>query len=178
MLPAQLIDRRGKQLVDDKPVGKSVYEPDQASTAQRLIKEAGTKLWLPTDVVVASNLRPPKDVRTLRSVIEVGPNDIIADIGPESVELICQRLMEAGTVIWNGPFGLTEIPEFAKASLELANCLAESEAKSVIGGGDTAEFIDAAGLHEKFGLVSTGGGAALELMAGKDLPGIDALLDK
>lgn len=161
-----------------KPMGKSIYEPDQVKTAAAILKEAKTEILLPSDVVAASNLRPPKDVHALRSADDVQPTDIIADLGSESVELICQRLMDAGTVIWNGPFGLTEIPEFAKGSLELANCLAESDAKSIIGGGDTAEFIDAANLHDKFDLVSTGGGAALELMAGKPLPGLEALLDK
>ncbi len=160
------------------PIGKSIYEPDQVGAAKKILEESKVDLVLPIDVVVADNLRPPKNVRTLRSVAEVSANDIIADLGPESVETTCQKLMEAGTVIWNGPFGLTEIPEFAKASLELAHCLGDSEAKTIIGGGDTAEFIDAANLHDKFDLVSTGGGAALELMAGKELPGLEALLDK
>lgn len=159
-------------------IGRSVYEPGQTATAKRILDTAKIRLVLPADAVVAEEIRPPTAVRSAPSLDMVGKGDFIADIGPQTIEQVGGLIMDAGTVIWNGPFGLAEIPEFANGSLALARCLADSKAKSVIGGGDTAEFIDSAGLHEKFDLVSTGGGAALELMAGKKLPGVEALLDK
>lgn len=157
-------------------VGKSVYEPDQAETAKRIMQS--DKIVLPIEMIAAASIDPPTGVHEIHSIDQLKSDELITDVGKHSVNLLCQKIMSAGTVIWNGPFGLTEFKEFATGSLELAKCLAQSKAVSIIGGGDTAEFIDAAGLHDKFDLVSTGGGAALELMAGKTLPGIEALLDK
>lgn len=157
-------------------VGKSVYEPDQAETAKRIMQS--DKIVLPIEMIAAASIDPPTGVHEIHSIDQLKSDELITDVGKHSVNLFCQKIMSAGTVIWNGPFGLTEFKEFATGSLELAKCLAQSKAVSIIGGGDTAEFIDAAGLHDKFDLVSTGGGAALELMAGKTLPGIEALLDK
>lgn len=159
-------------------VGKSVYEPEQVATAKQIMDTTDVELMLPTDVVAAKSIDPPADIRAINTVKDLGTDELIVDLGKQSIKKLCGKITEAGTVIWNGPFGLTEIAEFASGSLELARCLAESKAASVIGGGDTADFIDSAGLHEKFDLVSTGGGAALELMAGKKLPGVEALLDK
>lgn len=160
----------------DISVGKSVYEPDQTKTAKKYL--SSEKIILPTDAVAATSIKPPAGAHALGSIDQLKPEELIVDIGEKSVDLVCKQIRSAGTVIWNGPFGLTEYKEFAGGSLKLAKCLAESDAVSVIGGGDTAQFIDDAGMHDSFDLVSTGGGAALELMAGKTLPGVEALLDK
>ncbi len=161
-------------------VGKSLFEPDQIPTANRIMSEAidrGVDLILPTDAVVAAKIEMGSK-HHLASVADVGADEIIVDLGPDSLAQIQPPLKIAGTVIWNGPIGVTEIPAFAKGSLALARALAQTNAETVIGGGDTAALIDAAGLHDEFDWVSTGGGAALELMAGKKLPAYEALLDK
>ncbi len=162
------------------PVGKSLVEADQIETAKRVMGDSitkGVELFLPEDVVVSKKADAAEEVRTI-TLGQVTDDDIIVDVGPESVEQVNIEIDAAKTVIWNGPLGITEVPEFAKASIEVAKHLASSDAKSIIGGGDTAAFIDEAGLHDKFDWVSTGGGASMELMSGKSLPGVDALLDK
>jgi phosphoglycerate kinase len=161
-------------------VGKSLYEPDQMDLANEIMlkaDQAKIKCFLPTDLVVTTDLKNPVDAHTV-GIDEVGEADIAADIDGSSLSQIDEILSQKGTVIWNGPVGITETPEFAKGSIELANKVIASGAASIIGGGDTAAFVDAAGLHDKFNFVSTGGGASLELMAGKTLPGVEALLDK
>jgi phosphoglycerate kinase len=161
-------------------VGQSKYEADQIDTAQHIRAEAessGVQLILPTDAVVTTAIKAGAKGQTV-DLADVGPDDIIADIGPATIQTASASLRLAGTVLWNGPMGITEIPAFAGGSIKLARLIADSAANSLIGGGDTAAFIDAAGLHDQFGFVSTGGGASLELMAGKKLPGVEALLDK
>jgi phosphoglycerate kinase len=161
-------------------VGKSMCEKDQFETTERIVSRAteiGVDLVLPVDVVVTHQLGPSA-VGRIVDVIDVGPNDIIVDVGPKTIKRATQPLEVAGTVIWNGPLGITEIPAFAKGSLQLAHEIINLGAKSLIGGGDTAAFVDAAGLHDKFDFVSTGGGASLDLMADKKLPGLEALRDK
>lgn len=161
-------------------VGKSLYEKDQIVIANRVIKEAqdrGVKLFLPIDVVVTNDIAGKGTNRTIPAV-GVNPKDAIVDIGPKSVEKAATTLATAGTIIWNGPLGITEIPAFASGTKLLAEKIIQSGAQSLIGGGDTAAFVDESGLHDRFGFVSTGGGASLDLMAGKPLPGVEALLDK
>jgi phosphoglycerate kinase len=102
-------------------------------------------------------------------------DDMALDIGQASVTNINIALQGARTIFWNGTLGYTENPVFARASMAVAKAIAQSDALSVIGGGDTAGFIDGSGMHEKFGFISTGGGAALELLAGKKLPAVEAL---
>ncbi len=165
---------------DGKAVGRSLQEPDQYDLAKKIIAQAAAApipLFLPTDVVVTEDIETSKNVRTL-GIGEVQPNDIIADIGPKSIGQLREVLAQKGTVIWNGPMGIAEVPAFAKGSQLLADAIISSGATSLIGGGDTAAFVDSAGITDKFGFVSTGGGASLELMSGKQLPGVHVLLDK
>jgi phosphoglycerate kinase len=158
------------------PVGKSLYEPDFEATAKEIVKAAqdkGVKLVLPQTVVVSKSLERPDRVRTL-DVADVEDDDLIVDATPEFAD----QLGRPGTVIWNGPVGVTEIAEFAKGSRQLVQSVINSGAQTIIGGGDTAAFVDQAGLADRFDWVSTGGGASLELMAGKELPGLAALPNK
>jgi phosphoglycerate kinase len=161
-------------------VGKSTYEPNELETAKQLIEAAHTKsvkLMLPVDVVVTDELADGHVGRTV-DVASVRANDIIADVGAQTLETAFAEFGSGGTAIWNGPFGVTEIPAFAAGSRMLATELIDSGLTTIIGGGDTAAFVDAEGLHDKFSFVSTGGGASLALMSGEKLPGIDALLSK
>lgn len=161
-------------------VGKSIFEKSEIQTAndiQQTAKEKNVTLFLPLDVVVTDNIDEASGVRSC-DVGDVGPNEIIADLGPRSVEQVQAVLDQKGTVIWNGPLGITEKPVFAGSSIDLARRIIASGADSIVGGGDTAAFVDGQDLHDKFGFVSTGGGASLELMSGKKLPGVECLLDK
>jgi phosphoglycerate kinase len=163
-----------------EPVGKSLLEQDEESLARRIEKEAkgkGIDLFLPIDVVVTDDLEKTDNVRTL-DVSDVSEADIIVDVGPKSIEQLGKILDQKGTVIWNGPVGITETPQFAKGSLALAHAVIDSGVFSLVGGGDTAGFVDQAKLASKFSFVSTGGGASLELMSGKPLPGVEVLEDK
>jgi phosphoglycerate kinase len=161
-------------------VGRSLVEDGELDTARGLVAKArsqGVQLLVPIDVVVTDNLEGAGNVRTVM-VAEVGPSDVIADVGPQTVGQLDELLAKQGTVIWNGPLGITEKPAFAAGSRLLAGKLIASGVTSIVGGGDTAAFVDEAGLHDKFSFVSTGGGASLELMSGKTLPAIEVLLDK
>lgn len=162
---------------DGVNVGKSLQEPDDYKLALKIAaqaKKAGVELVLPEDVIVAKD--PAVDEPgQLVEVNQVAKDDWIVDIGPRTLANIMNPVEFRGTVIWNGPLGVTEVPAFAHNSLMLADNIIESGCISIIGGGDTAAFVDEAGLHDKFTLVSTGGGASLELMAGRALPGLVAL---
>jgi phosphoglycerate kinase len=162
------------------PVGKSLEEKDEESLAKRILKEAadkGIELFLPIDVVVTESVDTPTNVQTV-GIDEVAKNDIIADVGPKTIAQLDHVLAQKGMVIWNGPMGVTEKMEFTNGSHVLAHAIIASGADSLLGGGDTAAFVDAAGMQGKFGFVSTGGGASMELMSGKKLPGLEALQDK
>jgi phosphoglycerate kinase len=163
-----------------KSVGKSLIEPDQINLTKQIMEMAhkqGKKLLFPVDVVVAKQLDPPSGVRIV-STDRVRADDIIADLGPRSVEQLDEVLRPEGTVIWNGPAGIFETSEFAEGTKALAEKIINCGAYSLVGGGDTCDFVDNNGLHSKFGFVSTGGWASLELMSGKKLPGVEALLEK
>ncbi|HTE21411.1 MAG TPA: phosphoglycerate kinase [Candidatus Limnocylindria bacterium] len=163
-----------------KSVGKSLQEPDQADLARRIMKGAagkGIDLFLPLDVVVTEDIDTPKNVRTV-GTDEVSANDIIVDVGPKTIALLEPVLAQKGTVIWNGPMGIAEKTEFANGSHVLAHAIIASGSASLIGGGDTAAFVEMAGIKDKFGFVSTGGGASLQLMSGQALPGLQALQNK
>ena len=161
-------------------IGKSMFEQSEIQTAKNIQQTAKAKdisLFLPLDVVVTDNIKAASGVRSC-DVGNVAPNEIIADLGPRSVEQVQSVLDQKGTVIWNGPLGITEKQVFAASSIDLAKRIIASGADSIVGGGDTAAFVDGQNMHDKFGFVSTGGGASLELMSGKKLPGIECLLDK
>lgn len=158
------------------PIGKSLVEPELYDEVKRIMKDAeeeGVEVVIPEDVIVAqSKDSGPGHVVT---VDKVGPKEIIVDLGPQTVAHILNPFDFHGSVIWNGPLGVTEVPDFAHGSRLLADNIIESGAKSIIGGGETAAFVDTEGLHDKFTWVSTGGGASLELMAGNELPGLKVL---
>jgi phosphoglycerate kinase len=174
-------------LAQGKAVGKSLAESDQVETAKRLMELArveDTELIMPDEVVVSRSLEGPKDVHRAKAG-EIKDDEYVVDVTPALAQKLSDAVYEfldfdhKCTVIWNGPLGLTEVPEFAEGSLAMAGAVVGLPGEtSIIGGGDTAAFIDAAGRHDQFTWVSTGGGASLELMAGKRLPGIEALLDK
>ena len=165
------------------PIGNSLLEADKVNLAAELIMKAdaaGVELLLPLDSVVATAF----DNEAERKV--VGQDDIedgwmALDIGPDTIELYTSRILDAQTVIWNGPMGVFEMPNFAQGTFAVAQSLAEATAMgatTIIGGGDSASAINKAGLADKVSHVSTGGGASLEYLEGKGLPGIDCLTDK
>ena len=159
------------------PVADSLVEDDALETARELVKSGGTKLRLPVDVVIADDF----DNGAKFKVMYVGPVPDgwrILDIGPETVEKFNKVISQAGTVVWNGPMGVFEMPNFAKGTFEIANAVANSEAISIIGGGDSASAIKKSGLADRINHISTGGGASLEMLEGVQLPGLVALEDK
>ena len=171
-----------------KPVGNSKVETDQDDVLKAIYKAVETKsgefsadafLHLPTDVAVAREIDPAAKRRVI-GIDEVAEEDIILDIGDKTIEAYTEILQTAGTVIWNGPVGYSEIPAFAHGSARIALALASTpEVTSIVGGGDTADFVLKWDGNEgqSFTHVSTGGGAGLDLMAGKKLPGVERLLD-
>ncbi|HBC56221.1 MAG TPA: phosphoglycerate kinase [Gammaproteobacteria bacterium] len=160
-----------------EPVGASLYEPELLDLAKKLMTKAaekGTQIPIPVDVVVANKIAASAEV-TIKSVAEIGADDRIVDIGPDSIAIISKLIKQAGTVIWNGPVGIFEYPEFAVGTEALALAIAESQAFSVAGGGDTLAAINQFGIKEKVSYISTGGGAFLEFLEGKTLPAVAAL---
>ena len=160
-------------------VGKSLYEPDQLPFAKRLLAgEFGkAEIPLPTDVVVGTSLEAGSKGRATR-VRDVAPDEMILDIGPESAKAVAAVVAKAGTVIWNGPLGVFEFDAFGGGTRALAEAIAKSGAFSIAGGGDTLAAIEQFGVGEKISYVSTGGGASLELLEGRVLPGVAALRDR
>jgi phosphoglycerate kinase len=159
-----------------KKIGKSKFEPDFTDEAQQIIKAAdaeNVELILPEDLLVAKSIE--HGPAHMAAIDDVADDDFIVDLGPKTVAKIMHPFDFHGTIIWNGPLGITEVPEFAHNSRLLADNIIESGCDCIIGGGDTAAFVDEAGLHDKFTWVSTGGGASLELMAGNELPGLKVL---
>ncbi|MFC1605542.1 phosphoglycerate kinase [Pseudomonadota bacterium] len=158
-------------------VGKSLYEPDLIHEAQRLIRKAhagGGSIPIPRDVVVAKSFSA--DARPLvRSVDEVGADDMILDIGPLTAVEYAEIIAGAGTLIWNGPVGVFEFPAFAAGTRAMAEAIERSEAFSIAGGGDTLAAIDQFGVSDAISYISTGGGAFLEFVEGKTLPAVAAL---
>jgi len=156
------------------PVGKSRVETDKLNYARELmarLESRGKSLLLPVDHVVAGSLQD-KTGQVVKSI----PDDMLGlDIGPESIRLFSQALRGAATVFWNGPMGVFETPAFSKGTFALANVLAECQSFRVIGGGDSAAAVAAAGVADKMSHISTGGGASLEYLQGDRLPGLDAL---
>lgn len=163
-------------------VGKSKIEEEALSEARQLLpyleKEGEKKkLYLPEDYIVAD--KPEEKAKSrISNGADLNDQEMILDIGPNTIEQYKGIIKEAKMVIWNGPMGLFEIPEFSKGSYEIARAVADSEATSIIGGGETLDLVKSLGLDEKLTFVSTGGGAMLEFLEGKELPGIAALNNK
>ena len=159
------------------PVGKSLHEPDLVSEAAALTRAAtarGASIPVPTDVVCAPELSDDAPVTT-KAVDEVGPDDRILDIGPETAAHYASLLEDAGTIVWNGPVGVFEIDAFGQGTERLARAVADARAFSIAGGGDTLAAIDKYGVEERVSYVSTGGGAFLEFLEGKTLPAVAVL---
>ncbi|HEX5047957.1 MAG TPA: phosphoglycerate kinase [Gammaproteobacteria bacterium] len=160
-------------------VGKSLYEPDMVDFAKQLLdgKFGKAAIPLPTDVVVAPSL--DAGVRgTVKSVRDVNAADMILDIGPKTAELYAKRLAKAGTIVWNGPVGVFENPEFAAGTKRVAAAVAASDAFSIAGGGDTLAAIEQFGVGGGISYISTGGGAFLEFLEGKKLPAVATLEER
>jgi phosphoglycerate kinase len=158
-------------------VGASLLEADKVDLAKDLLKRAGAKLLLPVDVVVADDFRADAKHQTV-AVDKVPAGWRILDVGPKSVEAFGAVLKKAKTVVWNGPMGVFEFPAFAAGTVAIAKALASTSATTIIGGGDSAAAVEQAGLADKMTHISTGGGASLEFLEGKVLPGVAALQDK
>ncbi|MBM7614361.1 phosphoglycerate kinase [Alkaliphilus hydrothermalis] len=161
-------------------IGKSLLEEDKMDLALEMIKQAKEKnvdLLLPVDSVVASDFAADAAHKTV--INEDMPSDWMGlDIGSQTVELYAQKIKEAKTVIWNGPMGVFEMPNFAKGTKDVAKAMAESEAITIIGGGDSAAAVEQLGYADNMSHISTGGGASLEFLEGIVLPGIEVLTDK
>ena len=159
------------------PVGKSLYEADLVETAQRILADAkarGADIPLPTDVVVAPKFAADAPA-TVKRVADVGADDMILDIGPETAQRYAQLVAKAGTVVWNGPVGVFEFDAFGNGTKSIAQAIAASPAFSIAGGGDTLAAVDKYGVAGDVSYISTGGGAFLEFLEGKTLPAVAAL---
>lgn len=165
-------------------IGKSLLEAEKVDLAASLLKQGGDKLVLPVDFRVSPEM--DFDNRTVGALTTVGADAIPADqmgldIGPETIQIFCNIILNAKTIVWNGPMGVFEIAATAEGTHAVARALAEATAKgatTIIGGGDSASAVEKAGLADKVSHVSTGGGASLEFLEGRALPGVLALTDK
>ena len=161
-------------------VGKSLVEDDKIDVANQILKlaeEKNVNFILPVDTVVAKEPDENSDSKVV-SISEIEDEYMGLDIGPKTIAMFVKEIKQAGTVVWNGPVGMFEIEKFAEGTKKIAQAMAESDAITIIGGGDSAAAVEKFGLEKQMSHVSTGGGASLELMEGKKLPGIEALEDK
>ncbi len=159
------------------PVGDSLVEDEALDTARQLLAMGSARLRLPIDIVIADRFDNEAESR----VMPMGPVPDgwrILDIGPETAAAFRKVIASAGTVVWNGPMGVFEMPNFAKGTFDVAQAVAESGATSIIGGGDSVAAVNQSGLAGKITHISTGGGASLEMLEGLVLPGVAALLDR
>ena len=155
----------------------SLVEAASVDTAKAIMAKAGDRLLLPVDAVIADKFEAEANSKVV-SVDAVPQGWRIMDVGPKSMELFKSALQGARLIVWNGPMGVFEMPKFAEGTFAMARLLAESGATTVIGGGDSASAVKKAGVAKKMTHVSTGGGASLEFLEGKELPGVAALQDK
>lgn len=158
------------------PIGKSLLDATNLEFAKDMLAKHGDKILLPTDVVVATELFP-EATTAVASVAAIGEDQIGADIGPETTAEFARAIRSAQTVVWNGPMGVFEMTPFAAGTVGVAQALAECGGTTIVGGGDSAAAIEQFGFADRVSHVSTGGGASLEFLEGKTLPGIAALLD-
>ncbi len=157
------------------PVGKSLFEEDLIDQAKALM--AKTSIPLPTDVVVATEFSETAEA-TIKPVADVGKDDMILDIGPESAKSLAKILESANTIIWNGPVGVFEFDQFGHGTETLSMAIANSSGFSIAGGGDTLAAVDKYGIADKVSYISTGGGAFLEFVEGKTLPAVAILEER
>ena len=159
------------------PIGKSLAEPDlvgEARAVMAAMKARGAEVPIPTDVVVATRFSADAPA-TVKAAADVGPDDLILDIGPATAKLLADKLMAAGTIVWNGPVGVFEFDAFAHGTETIARAIAASPAFSIAGGGDTVAAIVKYGIEADVDYISTGGGAFLEMLEGKTLPALEIL---
>jgi phosphoglycerate kinase len=157
-------------------IGKSLAEPDLVGEAKAIIDEFPGKVPIPVDAVVAQEFSPSAKP-TLKAIENIGPADMILDLGPTSIAVVKMIVAQAGTIVWNGPVGVFEFDAFAAGTRDLAGAIAASPAFSIAGGGDTLAAIAKFGVADKIGYISTGGGAFLEFLEGKTLPAV-AMLER
>ena len=161
-------------------IGKSLCEPDKLDYALEMIEKAkskGVKLLLPTDTIAAKEFSADAEPVTVDSM-KIPADMMGMDIGPETCKAFCAAVKGAGTIVWNGPMGVFEFPAFANGTKAMARALAESGAVTIIGGGDSAAAAEQLGFADKITHISTGGGASLEFLEGRELPGVACLLDQ
>jgi len=161
-------------------VGKSLYEADLTDEANRLMAQAKAKggdIPLPVDVVTGKEFSAEAKAE-IKAVNSVADDDMIFDIGPETSEQLASMLQNAGTIVWNGPVGVFEFEQFGHGTKTIANAIAQSDAFSIAGGGDTLAAIDQYGIADKISYISTGGGAFLEFLEGKTLPAVAILQER
>jgi phosphoglycerate kinase len=158
-------------------VGASFVEEEAVDEAREVARLGGDRVVLPVDALCALKMEPGQKTRVF-PVDRVEPGWRILDIGPQTRQLFAERLRGAGTIVWNGPVGVFEIPEFSEGTRAVAEAVAASSAFSLVGGGDTAAAVEQMGLKERFSHVSTGGGATLEYLEGKELPGVAVLKEE
>ncbi|MBZ5697572.1 MAG: phosphoglycerate kinase [Acidobacteriia bacterium] len=165
------------------PIGKSLVEADKLDLARKLleeVKQRNFRLLLPSDHVLGAEFKA--DTKTQTTSVSATPDGWMGlDIGPDTITKFGAELTRAKTIVWNGPMGVFEMPAFAKGTLEIARAVAAATAKgatSIVGGGDSVAAIHAAGLADKISHISTGGGASLEFLGGRKLPGVEALTNK
>ncbi|USS91505.1 phosphoglycerate kinase [Fructobacillus americanaquae] len=162
-------------------IGKSLFEADKVDLAKELMEEAGDKLVLPIDAVAADNFANDAKTVTVDSDAGIPDGYMGLDIGPKSIDLFKQVLSDAKTVVWNGPMGVFEMENFAKGTLAIGNALVDvtkNGGTTIVGGGDSTAAVQALGVADQLSHISTGGGASLEYLEGKTLPGIQSLTDK
>src|SRR3954451_14517407 len=163
-------------------IGKSLLEADKVELAKELLQQAqqrNVRLLLPVDHVVASQVAADAVTRTIGEGQPIPSDQIALDIGPKSVELFSEEIGKAKTIVWNGPMGVFEMPPFANGTRKVARAVADNAgATSIVGGGDSVAAVKDAGVAERITHISTGGGASLEFLEGKKLPGVEALNDK
>ena len=163
-------------------VGKSLVEEDKIELARHLLQQSKTrklKFLLPVDHIVAEKIDANALLRTVTSGQPIPANMMALDIGPQTIEIFTEEVSRARTIVWNGPMGVFEVAPFAKGTFKIAQAVAENAgATSIIGGGDSVSAVRQAGVADKITHISTGGGASLEFLEGKKLPGVEALTDK
>ncbi len=165
-----------------RQVGNSLVEEDKIELAKELLKEAQTKkvrLLLPTDHVIAAKIDPAAQTRVIGADCDIPAGQMGLDIGPATVAAFSKEIARARTIVWNGPMGVFEVAPFAHGTMQIAQAVASNqEATSIVGGGDSVAAVQQAGVADKITHISTGGGASLEFLEGKQLPGVEALTDK
>jgi phosphoglycerate kinase len=162
-------------------MGRSLVEETALDTAKSLLEKGGSKLILPIDAVLGDNFDNSANTQTIEVAAGVPEGWAIYDIGPETVKLFSEKLNGAKTIVWNGPMGVFEMPKFSAGTNAIAQIAAQETSKgavSIIGGGDSAAAVEQSGLADQITHISTGGGASLEMLEGKALPGVVALKDK